>query len=1082
MAATFSAEQVLMSRSIEAVPVMNAFFRFPTLPRRAKFSGVMAMVIGLSLVTCAAVEILPISGAWRFQMNGPRPGTTQGMLPALTFTDTIDLPGTTETRGKGLENTNRSIKTLTRLHRFDGPAWYERDVVIPRSWQGKRIVLFLERTKYTQVWLDGEARGENPILCTPQEYALGTLAPGRHRLTILVDNTRRPVKGEMHQMSDNTQGNWNGVIGRLELRATDSVWFDDVQVHPEVDSKSIHVSLSISNVAGRSGSGTVTLQVKGKGVSGGSRKMEVAWNASGAVAEVGLPLGAEAPLWDEFDPRLCELTVQLRADGIHDERKVAFGLRKFAAVGSQFAINGRTTFLRGKHDACVFPLTGHPPMDVQGWRDYFRVCQAYGINHVRFHTWTPPEAAFAAADELGIYLQPELPFWGTYDETVKRALMPEAERILKVFGNHPSFVMFSLGNECFGSRAVMASMIQTMRERDGHRRLFAQGSNNFYSDPTLAEGDDYWTSFRVRKEPGGPAFNVRGSYADADGANGHVQVGLAGTLHDYSQAIAGIPVPVIGHEVGQYTVSPDFRETAKYTGVMRPRNFDQFRERLAAAGLLDRSDDFFRASAKLAAVCYREEIEAAIRTPGFGGFQLLDLQDFPGQGTALVGMLDAFMDSKGAISAKEWRQFCGPIVLLARFSKYTWTAGETFSADLQVAHYGARDLGRGALSWKLVDEQNQTVASGELPHASLAQGGVRALGHLAIPMPEVVAAQPWSLNLRLTDSGIETSYPLWVFPARISTEIPPNVVLARSFDATTQRALAEARRVLLIPDNRRPLFETVEGGFATDFWNWSSFRNSPGTMGLVCDVKHPALRGFPTQFYSDWQWFDIATNSRPMILDKLPRDLRPMIAVADNYYRVHRLGLVFEAKVASGRLLVCGSDLLRLPGKPEARQLLSSLVRYAASEEFKPTTELTIDQLKGLFLAATAAKGTATASGQEPQKSPMLAMDGDDETGWSAGTNAVPVWWRVEWDKACDLAGMVIRWETDRPGYRYTIEGSSDGSAWNTLSDQRRNRLRGTHRINFEAHDIRAVRITIDGLPKDVHAAGIREVLFFRKE
>src|SRR5439155_9494240 len=219
--------------------------------------------------------------------------------------------------------------------------------------------------------------------------------------------------------------------------------------------------------------------------------------------------------------------------------------------------------------------------------------------------------------------------------------------------------------------------------------------------------------------------------------------------------------------------------------------------------------------------------------------------------------------------------------------------------------------------------------------------------------PEIASAQQWSLNLRLPASDIETSYPLWVFPARISTEIPPNVVLARSFDDAAQRALAEGRRVLLIPDRRQSLLESVAGGFATDFWNWNAFHNVPGTMGMVCDVKHPALDGFPTRFYSDWQWFDIATNSRPMILDKLPGDLRPVIAVADNYYRVHRLGLVFEANVGPGRLLVCGSDLQRVDGKPEARQLLSSLLRYAASEKFKPTSELTVDQLKGLFLTAT---------------------------------------------------------------------------------------------------------------------------------
>ncbi|MCU7497148.1 MAG: hypothetical protein HF311_16875, partial [Ignavibacteria bacterium] len=181
--------------------------------------------------------------------------------------------------------------------------------------------------------------------------------------------------------------------------------------------------------------------------------------------------------------------------------------------GTQFAVNGRTTFLRGKHDGCVFPLTGHPPMDEAGWLKYLKICRQYGINHIRFHTWTPPEAAFAAADALGMYLQPELPYWGEYNETIQKAMMPEAERILKAYGNHPSFVIFTLGNECGGSRDVMAAMVSDLRARDP-RHLYAQGSNNFYWDPSPGAGDDFWTTMRTGKDA---AHSVRGSFATVDG-------------------------------------------------------------------------------------------------------------------------------------------------------------------------------------------------------------------------------------------------------------------------------------------------------------------------------------------------------------------------------------------------------------------------------------------------------------------------------------------------------------------------------------------------------------------------------------
>ena len=104
--------------------------------------------------------------------------------------------------------------------------------------------------------------------------------------------------------------------------------------------------------------------------------------------------------------------------------------------------------------------------------------------------------------------------------------------------------------------------------------------------------------------------------------------------------------------------------------------------------MLDQAHDFFKASGALAVVCYREDIEAALRTPEFGGFQLLDIQDFPGQGTALVGILNVFMENKGMIEPEQWRGFCSETVPLFRMEKYVWTNDETLTGKVQIAHYG----------------------------------------------------------------------------------------------------------------------------------------------------------------------------------------------------------------------------------------------------------------------------------------------------------------------------------------------------------------------------------------------------------
>ena len=1035
--------------------------------------------------------VVSLAGEWRFLRGGTNLGDHPGPLSQLKFSDTIRLPGTTDTNQKGLPSNGRSTYGLTQPYSFEGTCWYERDIAIPDQWLGKRVTLFLERTKYTQVWLDGRPIGENPILCTPQEYDLGShLSPGPHKLTVAVDNKRLPVKADAHQWSGNTQGNWNGIIGRIELRATDLVWLDDVQIYPDAASRQITVKARLGDATQTAGEGLITVSATGEGVvSNAAQTIKVQWPDGGTNAEIQLSLGPDAALWDEFHPALHELTVHLSGAGIADEQRVSFGLRNFATRDRQFTINGRTTFLRGKHDACVFPLTGHPPMELDGWLKYFRTCQSYGINHIRFHTWTPPEAAFAAADQLGFYLQPELPFWGDLKESVKTALKPEATQILARLGNHPSFVMFSMGNEHWGGRDVVMSLVAELRALDS-RHLYVRGTSAFSSESRQPAGDDYLVTSAVKGGTNGALRQVRGSNAGND--QGHVQTGPANTMTDYTEAIAGAPGPVVTHEMGQYTVFPNFKEIAKYTGVSRAYNLEQYRKKLADAGMLKQDADFARASGALAALCYREEIESCLRTPHYGGFVLLDLQDFPGQGTALVGMLDAFMDSKRIITPEQWRRFCAPTVLLAKYRKYTWTGDEIFTADIEVAHYGERDLPDTTLNWALKNAKGQTLISGVQPATGIQQGGVRPIDGLTIPLASLTnLATPAQLRLELSLAGtpVMTSYPLWVYPASVDTAPPPGVKVARSFDAAARNALASGERVVLVCDGRQPLACTVGGGFASDFWNFQFFHDKPGTLGILCDPANPALARFPTKSHSDWQWFHLALHAQPLILDTLlPAGDRPMVQVIDNYERDHKLGLIFEARVGPGRLLVCACDLLTLGAEhPEARQLLASLLAYAGSNRFNPRPAMSIEALRELLRATIPMTDcTATASSFEDSwqnfKPPQL-IDGNEFRGWHADPHASSnSWCQIAFPKPTDLHGGEILWDEDKPGYKYIVESSTDGTHWETLCDERNNTFRGArHRLAFAAAGVQFVRVTILAVPYD-HAPAINEVRFYAAE
>ena len=1030
-----------------------------------------------------ATEVLNLAGSWRLAMGAPEPSFPQAALPAITFGDTIELPGTTETRGKGPQNSVREVGSLTRVRKFEGPAWYERDVTIPAAWAGKRVTLVLERTKYTQVWFDGNPCGSQVIYGSPQAYDLMSSArAGPHRLTVVVDNrmARRPMAGDAHQNSDDTQTIWNGIIGRIELSVLDPIWIEDLQVRSDVANREFRIHVTIGNRSHAPAQCTLTLQAQSWNHPGETHRppaVSQTLQIGGAFVALDMkyPLGSQAHLWDEFTPALYHMSAVLDGPAGHDERSTETGLREFGTRDQQFTINGRTTFLRGKHDACVFPLTGHPPMDVDGWLRYFKTCQEYGLNHIRCHTWIPPEAAFAAADRLGIYLQPELPFWGTFDANDRDALMPEAEALLRACGNHPSFVMMTLANEAGGDRAVMDGMVARLRALDP-RHLFSDGSNNVLWEPRLQATNDFWTTAKaITPTSNSRPIPARGSYCVLDGDEGHTQWGPAETVSDLSEATAGIPAPLVGHEIGQWTTYPNFSEIAKYTGVLRAANLERFREILTRHGMLDQDRDFFRASGALAEQLYREELELALRTPRLGGFQLLDLQDYPGQGTALVGILDAFMDSKGLVTPEEWSRFCSPVVPLARFDRYTWTTGRTYTATLELAHYGLGDMPGATTHWALTQADGAVVGQGELAPVDVAQGGLRPLGRLEMPLAKVRAPARIDLSVTVTASGrhYSNSWPLWVYPEKIDISLPTGVWVVRRYDAEAKQLLAEGRRVVLVPVDSN-WADTVGGAYATDYWCWPMFNGTPGTMGLLCDPRHPALGGFPTAFHSERQWSAIAHASTPVILTDTPARFRPIVQVIDNLERNEKLGLVFEMKSGPGSLLVCACDLYALGDRPEARQFLRSLLDYAGSEAFVPKEQFTVADLDRILRPSLArgAKIKASSFFHPPWgaiPAPERVVDGDICTKWIASGDDKTPWLEVDLGGTHTVDGIELLWEADEAGYRYNLESSEDGIIWAQLSDQRENRFTGgRHRIALAPTcRLRHLRITITGAPAD---------------
>ena len=651
-----------------------------------------------------------------------------------------------------------------------------------------------------------------------------------------------------HSISDHTQGNWNGIVGKVELRATDPVWIADIRVVPDPSGKSLRVRLEIGNCTAEPSSGELMLdvlpadQTDTKSRVGSAR--ESFTSKPGIIVKEIVCNTATAPqLWDEFNPTLYRAVVglksQLSGRAVSDRKDAVFGVRHIGSDGTQFTVNGRKLFFRGTLECAIFPRTGHPPTDVAEWKRIIRVCKAHGLNHIRFHSWCPPEAAFVAADEEGFYFYVEASSWANQSTTlgdgkpVDRWIYEETERILRYYGNHPSFVLMSYGNEPGGAKhkEYLAKWLEHFRAHDP-RRLYTSAA----AWPEMAENQ-----FHLVPQP-----RIQGW---GEGLGSRINAKSPETMTDYRDFIRQRKVPVISHEIGQWCVYPNFDEIPKYTGYLKPRNFEIFHDRLEASGMGTLAKSFLLASGKLQALCYKEDIESALRTPGMGGFQLLDLHDFPGQGTALVGVLDPFWEEKGYITPAEYRRFCNATVPLARMSKRVFTTDERLDAQVEVAHFGAAPLADAIVEWKLVADQGMIVGRGEFPAQTIPVDNAVAIGGVTVDLATVAAPAQCKLIVTVRGTEFENDWDVWVYPASTADSPAKDILVTRQFDDAAQERLRAGGQVLLtIPGKQVRNFDTapIKLGFSSVFWNtaWTS-RQAPPRWGfsVTRSIRHsPAFQ------------------------------------------------------------------------------------------------------------------------------------------------------------------------------------------------------------------------------------------------
>ena len=906
------------------------------------------------LVTCAlAQEVISLEGSWDLSLNDSTHYDDYVMLPGSLLTNGKGDPVTADTRWTGstydssyyfnpwMEQYRRdgNIKFpffLTPEKHFVGNAWYRRTVYIPQDWKRQRVTLFLERAHIeTTVFINGQSVGHQMSLSTPHEYDVTKyLQPGkRNTIAVCVYNGIENVcvGQDSHSVTDQTQGNWNGIIGKMELRAQSPLMsIRKVRIYPEPKDGYLRVLVELDcehDPMFYNEDLTVIISSLGK-------DEELSFIATEDVKsrtmDLLIPIEKSFALWDEFDPQLYQIGISISTDYY----ETIFGIRRIRAEGRQLYINGRPLLLRGTVENCCFPESGYPPTDEASWVSVFTKMKEYGLNHMRFHSYCPPEAAFAAADKMGVYLQPEGPTWPNHGvklrngQKIDQYLLEESRRIVDTYGHHPSFVMMAAGNEPAGDWVAYCNDWVKAMKRYDPSRLYCGASVG--GDWAWDDGSEYHVKAGAR----GLDWNQREPRADDD------YYSLMEFPRNYKDTIANNS-PVVAHEQGQWCAFPDFREMPEYVGVYKPRNFEIFRDLLRENGMEQQAEKFLMASEHLQTLCYKYEIERNLRTKDYAGFQLLSLNDYSGQGTAIVGPLNVHWREKGYVSGRDWREFCSPLVPLARFPKFVYTTADTLRVPVEVynALYGQISPIRKNY---FITEGERVITGGALFSDSIPVGKNWEVGTVVYPLDSISSPCKLTLTVRIGKT-VTNHWDFWVYPPTPASS-EGDIHVTDTLDAHALAVLKNGGKVLLAAAGKVRLGSDVVQHYLPVFWNTSWFKmRPPHTTGAYIDTTHPLFRhGFPTDDWSNLNWWELLNRAQVMNLMELPADYQPPIQPIDTWHVSRKLGMLIEANVLKGRLLMTTMDIdSDLDHRVVARQMRYAILDYMMSDDFKPA--LTLD-------------------------------------------------------------------------------------------------------------------------------------------
>ncbi|MFV0553151.1 MAG: sugar-binding domain-containing protein [Mangrovibacterium sp.] len=1013
-------------------------------------------------------QVIDLSGTWQVKLDAQNELIKE--FPTQCKAEgTIELPASLAEKGYGFKSKGSDFGVLTPAYKYVGKAWYSREIEIPKAWKNKSVEILLERVLWeSRIFIDGEELSRQDALGTAHVHQLGKLSVGKHQLTVLVDNEMIHNIGDKgHAYGEYTQSIWNGIVGRMEMKAYDPVRFNSVSTYPNLEKGELNLKMSLQSPK----STKARIEYEVRSVKSGEVKLlgssTEKLSSADSKLEISIPVNHALTPWTEFNPEVYALKMTVKAGKYQDVYDTEFGYYEVSHDGTKTLINGKPVFLRGNLDCVHFPKTGYASCKVEDWERIFRIYKDYGLNHARFHSWCPPEAAFIAADRIGIYLQAEasiwIDWWMSIDNTERNRpemntkgfpkglghnaardsfVVAEMNRVVDFYGNHPSFTHFCIGNELGNSDfEVMKEWVADLKKKDP-RHLYAVSTAR-----TITEVDDYSATHYIKGV--GRTRGLNGAHTDWD------------FEENYSQ----MNIPIIAHEIGQWPVYPMWSEIEKYSGVLKARNFEEFKAQAEKNGIGKQDVDFARASGALNQIMYKYETESFFRTASCAGIQLLSMQDYQGQGEALIGWLDAFWESKNITTPEKFREHFNTTVPLLRMSKFVWTSEETFTAKAQVSHHGAQSL-QAECVWNIANEAGEILENGSFGKKNFALGSLNDLGEIKLDLKAMTKAQKLTVNIEVKGTEFRNQWDFWAYPAQ-PKEVKTDVLVVDRVDEQAIKALENGQKVLLIANELGTDATAVSAHFHPLYWSLTFFPGQGKTcIGLLLQDQHPAFADFPTAYHSDWQWESICAGAKGFLLNDMPEEYKPIAQPVDDFHRNNKVGSIFELAVGKGKLLVCGYNLNA--NQPVAKQLQTSLLEYMNSSEFTPTQSVDVDWLKAEFPFIPKAK---KADVPEEFEGAILYVDAaanldkeNESLKWKPAYDEVKIATDVSYQLDADGVWKDAKgcaWQGKEMSLKITCPDGILGSFYVHLHDW--NNLNRTGILDFEGRKVKLDRHKGDG-------------------